>query len=83
MTNLANIATGIVNGDGFFPGHWANPGTGIMDPVRSPFLGQIAQISSIDVSAIDIIGWDVLPEQSTLTLFASGTLILCRRSLAR
>ncbi len=76
---IASFSTGIFNGDGKFPGHWKSLGTGIMDNTLTPFIGQEAQISSTDIVAIDVIGWNVtdstsVPEPtSTLALLALGT----------
>ena len=75
-TPIASFATGIIHGDGRFPGHWAVGGIGIMDPFRSPFIGQSAQISNLDITAIDVIGWDLqlVPEPRSITLAILGLL---------
>ncbi len=76
---IASFSTGFFNGNGGFPGHWQSLGTGIMDDFLTPFIGQEAQISSNDILAIDVIGWNLadstsVPETtSTLSLLALAT----------
>jgi hypothetical protein len=67
------FSTGANGGDGFGAGHWkddALTGTyiGIMDP--SVTTGTTEQITSNDVRALQMIGWEVtaVPEPSTLAL---------------
>ena len=64
QTNLANFSTGedkAMGGDGFQASHWKQSGNdvvGIMDPVLK--LNQQREISSLDLTAMDVIGWDVI-----------------------
>ena len=63
-TNLANFSTGeerVMGGDGFQASHWKqsdNNALGIMDPVLK--VGQQREISNLDLTAVDVIGWDVV-----------------------
>jgi hypothetical protein len=79
-TPLTQFRTGIVRGDGGFPGHWKSPGTGVMDDVLFTFIGNEAGISPLDITAIDVIGWNLLvahaPEPGVLSLFIFGSLAL-------
>ena len=77
---IADFRTGIINGDGGFPGHWKFLGTGIMDDFLFPFIGTEAQFSTLDITAIDVIGWNrfvaAVPEPSTLPLITLGIALL-------
>ena len=79
-TRIADFKTGIINGDGGFPGHWKFLGTGIMDDFLFPFIGNEAQFSIIDITSIDVIGWNrsvaTVPEPSTLLLITLGIALL-------
>ena len=63
-TNLANFSTGEyqdLGGDGYQASHWKQGGDnpiGIMDPVLK--MGQSRNISSLDTTAMDVMGWDVV-----------------------
>ena len=63
-TNLANFSTGedkAMGGDGFQASHWKQSDddvVGIMDPQLK--VGQQREISSLDLTAMDVIGWDVI-----------------------
>ena len=67
-TDLAAFATGMYNGDGRQASHWkrSTPRIGIMDPTVSK--DTMAFISETDVRALDVIGWDPVPEPSSLGL---------------
>jgi hypothetical protein len=86
-TALTQFRTGLVHGDGGFPGHWKFLGTGIMDDFLFPFIGKEAAISPLDITAIDLIGWDTLvanaPEPGVLSLFIFGSLALVISSRRR
>ena len=60
-TNLANFASGAYtdfNGDGYQASHWKNgSGVGIMNPILGA--GERKDISSLDLKAMDVIGWDI------------------------
>jgi len=60
LTDLGAFSVGAFNGDGRQASHWKdNLGLGIMDPTFS--YGELGQISALDISAFDAIGWDVQP----------------------
>jgi len=79
-TRIADFRTGLISGDGGYPGHWKFLGTGIMDDFLIPFIGSEAQLSTIDITAIDVIGWNIsvvsVPEPSTLALILLGVAFL-------
>ena len=61
------MATGVYNGDGDQASHWKdNMNLGIMDPTAAP--GEVLNISENDLIAMDLIGWEVVPEPSTIIL---------------
>ncbi len=82
QTNLTpniqgGFSRGILLGDGRQASHWRdNLGLGIMDPTANA-AGQLNFVSSLDLLALDVIGWDLasVPEPSTLVLLSSCTLI--------
>lgn len=79
-TNLGLFSTGSSNGDGRQASHWKdNLGLGIMDPTANP-AGQTNTVTSLDLQAFDIIGWDLVapaPEpSSTAFLLASALAVL-------
>ncbi|MDJ0898554.1 MAG: NF038122 family metalloprotease [Xenococcus sp. MO_188.B8] len=63
-TNLGYFSTGEysdLGGDGYQASHWKHNGDnplGIMDPVLK--MGQTRNISTLDTTAMDVIGWDVV-----------------------
>ncbi len=70
-TSLATFETGTYNGSGYNPSHWTDSlGFGIMDPTAGA--GELLAISTLDLRAFDVIGWDLaaIPEPSTLMLVA-------------
>ncbi len=71
VTKIANFSTGVLFGDGRQAGHWKdNSGLGILDPTGAP--GELLQISENDLLALDTIGWNRVPGDTTLNLQASG-----------
>lgn len=78
-TNLAAFSTGPFNGDGRQASHWKdNLGIGIMDPTaNSP--GSLNTLSSIDLVAFDVIGYQLIPESSSALLGAIGLLCIVSR----
>ena len=85
-TNLGGFSTGTFNGDGRQASHWKdNLGLGIMDPTAA--LGELLQISELDLRAFDVIGWNrasappPVPEVNTavLSLLGLAGLALARR----
>lgn len=80
LANLGLFATGRYNGDGRQASHWKdNLALGLMDPTLAP--GEFADITLLDLLAMDVIGWDltIIPEPGTLLLLAGGLLALRRR----
>ncbi len=74
----AALSTGELNGDGFQAGNWkSGVGGNLMEPDVAT--GRMMQIGPQDLIAMDLIGWDVVPEPATLLLLAAGALVLIRR----
>jgi hypothetical protein len=60
LANLALFSTGRFQGDGRQASHWKdNLGIGIMDPTSVP-AGQANVITSRDIQALDVIGWNLV-----------------------
>lgn len=73
------MSTGVERGDGRQGSHWKDGlGLGILDPTAAP--GELLAISQNDLRALDLIGWDVAPEPTTLALLAAAILTLRRRA---
>ncbi len=67
------MSTGAFNGDGKQGSHWKDDlGLGLMDPTAAP--GEVLTISQNDLIALDLIGWDPVPEPSAIALAAIGLL---------
>jgi hypothetical protein len=84
-TSLGLFSTGDYNGDGQQASHWKdNLGLGLLDPTLGP--GTLAVVTSLDLQAMDVIGWDPVPvpEPSTWALAAAGltTAAVARRRRA-
>lgn len=57
-TSVARFSTGINFGDGRQASHWKDGfGIGIMDPTAAP--GELLDISTTDLRAFDVIGWNL------------------------
>ncbi|MEE9149516.1 MAG: NF038122 family metalloprotease [Candidatus Tectomicrobia bacterium] len=75
-TNLGTFSTGKNFGDGKQASHWQdNLGLGILDPTATP--GELLGITTLDIQAFDVIGWDVAvlsqnPEPGTMLLLSTG-----------
>jgi hypothetical protein len=81
-TSLGNLSTGAYNGLGpirYQASHWSQTNTtyGIMQPALGS--GTLAVIANRDVQALDVIGWTLVPEPTTLTLIAGVSLLGLRR----
>jgi len=75
------MSTGAYNGDGSQGSHWKDLlGLGILDPTAAA--GELLAIGQNDLIALDLIGWDVVPEPATLALVALGGLFILRRRRA-
>jgi hypothetical protein len=69
------MSTGVYFGDGRQASHWKdNLGLGVMDPTAAP--GEVLHISSNDLVAMDLIGWQVVPEPSTIILLIVACVML-------
>jgi len=81
-TSLGAFSTGstVNGGDGRQASHWKdNLGLGIMDPTANP-AGQANTPTNLDLTAFDVIGWDLVPEPSSAILAIAGAAIgLARR----
>lgn len=80
----AVMATGTDNGDGDQASHWQDsaagePQDGILDPTVKR--GQTLEVTALDLSAIDAIGWDVNVDVLTNTSYRQSTADI-RRALA-
>ena len=67
----APMATGAYEGDGRQASHWKDGmGLGLMDPTAA--YGETLVITDRDLAALDLIGWDVVPEPATFTFLGLG-----------
>jgi hypothetical protein len=77
VTNAWSTGTNL--GDGRQASHWKdNLGLGIFDPTAAP-PGGLNVVSSLDIQALDVIGWDLaniipIPEPRSISLFLLGGL---------
>jgi hypothetical protein len=73
------MSTGKYGGDGRQASHWKDHlGIGLMDPTLAK--GELSPITLEDIIAMDLIGWEVVPEPGTLLLIAAGGIALvCKR----
>ncbi len=73
-TEIGQFSTGAFNGDGRQASHWKDHlGLGIMDPTVGR--GEFLTVSSNDLLAFDVIGWDTVqpvPEPSTFAILGIG-----------
>ena len=82
LTNLGGFSTGKNFGDGRQASHWKDSlGLGIFDPTSGS--GELLQITSLDIQAFDVIGYDLVPEPTTVGMMILGSLALLRRRRAR
>ncbi|MEX2112131.1 MAG: NF038122 family metalloprotease [Pirellulales bacterium] len=78
-TPLGNFSTGVYNGDGRQPSHWKSNVAAVMRPASSR--GGVQDLTELDLTAFDVIGYQIVPEPSTLVLAAVAAigLVLARR----
>ena len=75
---IVPMATGSYLGDGRQGSHWKDDlGLGIMDPTAD--FGELLTIGPNDLVAMDLIGWDIVPEPASLFLLGAGLLLIRRR----
>lgn len=79
-TSLALFSTGPEFGDGYQAQHWKDEGFffgppfGLMDPDIGP--AELGMLTPLDILAMDVIGWTLIPEPSSMVLTASGPLLM-------
>ncbi|MEO5916837.1 MAG: NF038122 family metalloprotease [Luteolibacter sp.] len=77
-TAIAGFSTGLNFGDGRQASHWKdNLGLGVMDPTAAT--GETLVAGPNDFLAFDVIGWDVVPEPSSVLLGSFGMLFAMGR----
>lgn len=94
LTHEYPMSTGVNQGDGRQSGHWRDdftidpkgnitigPLIGIMDPTLPS--GTWEAVSESDIRAINLIGYDIVPEPSTAALLGVATAVLFGRSRRR
>ncbi len=82
-TAIAQFATGLdttATGDGYQASHWKNGITAMMNPTLS--LGKQRSIASIDLRALDVIGWDVASTGASTPLDLPALALQAGQSLA-
>lgn len=85
IANEWRMSTGVSNGDGRQASHWkADELTGVLIGQLDPTLAseQFYDAMFPDVRAMDLIGYDVIPEPSSLALLSLGALFAFRRRRA-
>ncbi len=72
------MSTGVTQGDGRQASHWKDSlGLGLMDPTLS--LGETVPVHMNDLRAMDLIGYEIVPEPATLSVLVMGGMALLRR----
>ncbi len=81
-TALGLFSTGEYNGDGRQPSHWKSNVAAVMRPASSR--GGYQHLTELDLTAIDVIGYQIVPEPSSyvLAMLAALGLMLARRGSA-
>ncbi len=82
-TAIAQFATGLdttATGDGYQASHWKNGITAMMNPTLT--LGQRRTVASIDLRALDVIGWDVASTGTSTPIDLPALALQAGQSLA-
>ncbi|MCE5278932.1 MAG: NF038122 family metalloprotease [Planctomycetaceae bacterium] len=75
---IAELSTGSDYGDGWQASHWKMGSmTNLMEPAVAA--GHLMTISPQDLIAMDLIGWQIIPEPATLSLLVAAAMVLLRR----
>jgi hypothetical protein len=69
LTDGATSIASFSDGTTYQASHWLQGTGGLMDPALA--LGSTENITGLDITALDAIGWDV-PEPASITVFALG-----------
>jgi hypothetical protein len=71
-TELADFSTGIEFGDGFQAQHWKElpVSLGLLDPDIDP--AELGVLKPLDIMALDVVGWTLIPEPSSVILACMG-----------
>ena len=78
ITSIAGFSTGSTFGDGRQASHWKDSlSLGVMDPTAAP--GETLAATSNDLLAFDVIGWNLVPEPSSVLLTSFGLLFAISR----
>ncbi len=86
QTAIAPFSTGLDTtqmGDGYQASHWKNGTSAIMNPTLK--LNQRSSVAAIDLRALDVIGWDIVPNSMSTnlnlnTIYTQAALSLASRS---
>jgi len=82
VTSIVPFSSGVNNGgDGWGAAHFYLRDTNLMNPALFP--GESFDLSPIDITAFDVIGWNRIPEPGVLELIGLGCLLLAGRSRRR
>ncbi len=74
VTSLGRFATGDFNGDGNQASHWKFSGQGVMQPTLAAGVAQ--NIGPLDIRALDVMGYTLVPEPGTWALAGLGFMAL-------
>jgi hypothetical protein len=73
-TNLALFSNGVYNGDGRQASHWKSGTQAVMRPALAT--GTLQAITPLDLMAFDIIGYQIVPEPSSIALAVGAAVAL-------
>ena len=80
-TAIAQFSTGRNFGDGWQASHWKNLSGLLMDPAVS--VGVLKSITAQDIQALDVIGYDIVPEPENVSVFMIGFFLMAFASRKR